>query len=203
MNSEIKTICNCCFTENIYVIKCSVNNNCDYSMCKNCIDNLKSKTKTNKCPACREEKIEIEINTDSDSDSEIEIEISNNINASRGFKNCILDCIKILFSPCYIFIQCIYNCLYCYYYFIQILFSLDNISNEILRKFFTFFLSNLFIFTIFMLSRAIYILFFPFIPFWCNIYCMILTTLPALFLFFLIIIAILLIIKFIISCISP
>lgn len=207
MSTEINTICNCCFNENIFVIKCSINNNCDYSMCKNCIDNLKNKTKTNKCPACREEKIEIEIKSDSeaepesDSYSDIELEISNNINTNRGFRKCIIDCIKILFSPCYIYIQCIYKCLYSYCYFTQILFSLVNIQNKYLLKFLTFFLSNLLIFTVFMLSRAIYILFFPYIPFWCNINCMILTTFPALFLFFLIIIAFLLIIKFIISCI--
>ena len=211
MSTEINTICNCCFNENIYVIKCSINNNCDYSMCKNCIDNLKNKTKTNKCPACREEKIEIKLDSadsnsdsdlDSDSDSDIEIEIRNNINTNRVFRNCIIDCIKILFSPCYICIQCIYNCFYSYCMFTQLLFSLDIITNQKLRNLLTFFLSNLLIFTIFMLSRAIYILFFPFTPFWCNIYCMILTTLPALFLFFLLIIAFLLILKCIFSCIT-
>lgn len=51
--------CDCCFSENINVKVCPLNNKCEYAMCENCIKNLENKTKTNKCPACREEIISI------------------------------------------------------------------------------------------------------------------------------------------------
>lgn len=50
----IKSTCDCCLEENIDAIECPVNNKCQYSMCKKCINNLKKTTKTNKCPNCRE-----------------------------------------------------------------------------------------------------------------------------------------------------
>lgn len=51
--------CDCCFSENINVKVCPSNNKCEYAMCEKCIKNLENKTKTNKCPACREEIISI------------------------------------------------------------------------------------------------------------------------------------------------
>jgi len=47
--------CDCCFSENVKVKVCPSNNKCEYAMCGKCIKNLEEKTKTNKCPACREE----------------------------------------------------------------------------------------------------------------------------------------------------
>ena len=47
--------CDCCFSENMNVMVCPSNNKCEYAMCEKCIKNLENKTKTNKCPACREE----------------------------------------------------------------------------------------------------------------------------------------------------
>lgn len=56
---EEKGYCDCCFSEDIKVIICPSNNKCEYAMCEKCINNLEKKTKTNKCPACREEIITI------------------------------------------------------------------------------------------------------------------------------------------------
>jgi hypothetical protein len=201
-NNKYDTQCDCCLTENIYVVECSTNNNCDYSMCKNCIDNLQYKTKTNLCPACREEKIEILLEPEYEHEHE-PVPTINTVQETHNFKNCFIDSIKILCSPIYIIVKCIFNCFYSYYIFTQILFSLYTITNVKLRIFLTVFFSKLLLFTFFILSRGIYILFFPLTPFWCNLHCMILTTLPALFLFFLLIIFIILIVKCIISCITP
>jgi hypothetical protein len=52
---EEKGNCDCCFSENVKINVCPSNNKCEYSMCSNCIKNLEKKTKTNQCPACREQ----------------------------------------------------------------------------------------------------------------------------------------------------
>ena len=56
--------CDCCLEENINVMICTSNNKCEYAMCANCMSELRLITKTNKCPNCRETKIEIDISSD-------------------------------------------------------------------------------------------------------------------------------------------
>ena len=51
--------CDCCYSENVEIETCPSNNKCEYAMCKKCINNIEKKTKSNKCPACREEIITI------------------------------------------------------------------------------------------------------------------------------------------------
>ena len=51
--------CDCCYSENVAIKICPSNNKCEYAMCKKCINNIEKKTKTKKCPACREEIINI------------------------------------------------------------------------------------------------------------------------------------------------
>ena len=65
--------CDCCFSENKNVIVCPSNNKCEYAMCEKCIKNLENKTKTNKCPACREEIISIkDLKLEEDESAEME-----------------------------------------------------------------------------------------------------------------------------------
>ena len=81
--------CDCCLEDNINVMVCTSNNKCTYAMCANCMSELRLITKTNKCPNCRETKIEIDISSDeerelpplppspeNDSDSETDSESS-------------------------------------------------------------------------------------------------------------------------------
>lgn len=51
--------CDCCYSENVEIEICPSNNKCEYAMCKKCINNIEKKTKSNRCPACREEIITI------------------------------------------------------------------------------------------------------------------------------------------------
>jgi len=51
--------CDCCYSENVEIEICPSNNKCEYAICKKCINNIEKKTKSNKCPACREEIITI------------------------------------------------------------------------------------------------------------------------------------------------
>jgi hypothetical protein len=52
--------CDCCYSENVEIEVCPSNNKCEYAMCKKCIKNIKKKTESKKCPACRETIINIE-----------------------------------------------------------------------------------------------------------------------------------------------
>jgi len=63
--------CDTCLEEDIMVLKCTVNNKCEYTMCPSCMTELKYITKTNLCPNCREVKEELI------SDDEIIIEIDD------------------------------------------------------------------------------------------------------------------------------
>ena len=79
--------CDCCFSENKNVMVCPSNNKCEYAMCENCIKNLENKTKTNKCPACREEIISIkDLKLEEDESAEME---RNELNWSINCKCCI------------------------------------------------------------------------------------------------------------------
>lgn len=46
--------CDCCLEKKIKIIQCPANNKCSYSMCESCIKKLKTTTKSNLCPHCRE-----------------------------------------------------------------------------------------------------------------------------------------------------
>jgi len=52
IQSDIK--CDCCLEQDVHLKKCSFDNNCNYSLCDKCIFNLIDKTKSIRCPACRE-----------------------------------------------------------------------------------------------------------------------------------------------------
>ena len=61
--------CETCLEEKVTVLKCTANNNCDYTMCSSCMTELKYITRTTLCPNCREKKTELE------SDDEIVIDL--------------------------------------------------------------------------------------------------------------------------------
>ncbi len=72
---EIEEIgyCDCCYDSDVKITVCPSNNKCEYSLCDKCMSNIKHKTKSNKCPACREEIINIKnINLDEPDSLEIE-----------------------------------------------------------------------------------------------------------------------------------
>ena len=75
--------CDCCFSENTNIIVCPSNNKCEYAMCEKCIQNLENKTKTNKCPACREEIISIK---------DLKLEESDTLTVERDETNWTIDC---------------------------------------------------------------------------------------------------------------
>ena len=52
IQSDIK--CDCCLEQGVHLKKCSFDNNCNYSICEECIFNLIDKTESIRCPACRE-----------------------------------------------------------------------------------------------------------------------------------------------------
>ena len=208
MNNDYKLNCDCCL-ENIYSIKCSNSNNCDYSMCKNCINNLQFVTNTNLCPACREEKVEIDfipnilIELEQQEITEPNVNINHSYINLQFIGNHIINFIKIILYPIYLIFYCIFNVFITYYNFIENLFYIKTFKNKKLKLCLTLLFSVIFIFGILILSRGIYILFFPFVPFVCNMNCILLTTLPALFTFFLLILLLLLILKFLIYCFEP
>ena len=83
--------CDCCFSEKVKVKVCPSNNKCEYAMCEKCIKNLEKKTKTNKCPACREEIITIkEIVLEEPESSENSVRITWRLNVCCCFY-CIYD----------------------------------------------------------------------------------------------------------------
>jgi hypothetical protein len=174
INKIMHNNCDCCYKENVYVVKCSSNNKCEYSMCNTCLENLKIKTKTNLCPACREEKVEIIIDN-----TPPELQRTNHFQQINQSHNCIKDSFKILCSPFYVICYFGFNILKFIYDFTQFLFCLYNIRNNKLRIGITIFLSFVLIIFFFILSRLIYNLIFPRSPFWCNTECMILTSIPA------------------------
>lgn len=75
--------CDCCFSENMNVIVCPSNNKCEYAMCEKCIKNLENKTKTNKCPACREEIISIK---------DLKLEEDESVEMERNEENWTINC---------------------------------------------------------------------------------------------------------------
>ena len=75
--------CDCCCNSNVKINICSSNNKCEYSMCDKCISNLEKKTKTNKCPACREEIISIK---------DCNLEESENLEMERNEPNWRISC---------------------------------------------------------------------------------------------------------------
>jgi len=83
--------CDCCYDSGVKINVCPTNNKCEYSMCDECIKNLEKKTKTNKCPACREEIISIkDLNLEEPESLEIERNESNWI-VNCGCCICVLD----------------------------------------------------------------------------------------------------------------
>ena len=113
--------CDCCYKEDIYVTKCSTNNNCNYSMCNDCLQNLKNKTKTNLCPACREEKVEIIIENNHENIS-LNFEIDSYYQQTNQFQNCFKDCFKVICLPFYIIFDFWFNIFKSIYDFTQYLF---------------------------------------------------------------------------------
>ena len=75
--------CDCCYDSDVKITVCPSNNKCEYSMCDKCIKNLEKKTKTNKCPACREEIINIE---------DLNLEEPENLEMERNEQNWRIDC---------------------------------------------------------------------------------------------------------------
>jgi hypothetical protein len=75
--------CDCCYDSDIKINVCPSNNKCEYSMCNKCIKNLEKKTKTNKCPACREEIISI---------IDLNLEEPESVEVERNESNWIIDC---------------------------------------------------------------------------------------------------------------
>lgn len=70
--------CDCCYESDVKINVCPSNNKCEYSLCDKCISNLEKKTKTNKCPACREKIIIIkDLNLEEPESLEIEINEPN------------------------------------------------------------------------------------------------------------------------------
>lgn len=99
--------CDTCWEEDINIIKCTSNNNCDFAMCANCMTELRLITKTTSCPNCRETKEEmgefdiapsvIDIEIDDEITDEVEENISRELPERRRCNNC----------------SCLYCCLYC------------------------------------------------------------------------------------------
>ena len=75
--------CDCCYKENIAIQTCPKNNKCEYSLCEDCIRDIKEKTKSDKCPACREKIFELE-------PIEIIIEESNNATDDDDFEDSLV-----------------------------------------------------------------------------------------------------------------
>ena len=95
-----KDDCDCCYDNDIKVTVCPSNNKCEYSMCKKCIKNLEKKTKSNKCPACREEIINIKniiLEEEYISDSEPET-TENNVGITWTLN---MGCCKCIFQEPY------------------------------------------------------------------------------------------------------
>jgi hypothetical protein len=97
--------CDCCCDSSVKINICPSNNKCEYSMCDKCITNLENKTKTNKCPACREEIITInhigleEYDDEESDDEESEnLEIRRNVMTWTG-KFCCCECAFVSESP--------------------------------------------------------------------------------------------------------
>lgn len=132
-----KSNCDCCLEENINIIKCTSNNKCEYAMCANCMSELRLITKTNKCPNCRETKIEIDLSdeekelpplpprldddTDSETDSESDEVDLDRINKcerfGKGLKRIckwiycfIAVIIQSPFVACVEYYDCIFDC---------------------------------------------------------------------------------------------
>lgn len=114
--------CDTCWEEDIYIIKCTSNNNCDFAMCANCMTELRLITKTTSCPNCRETKEEmgefdiapsvIDIEIDDHGDDEIEENISRELPDRRICKKCkcLYNCVDCHFS----FFRCFYECIESY-----------------------------------------------------------------------------------------
>lgn len=125
--------CECCLEENINVIICTSNNKCEYAMCAKCMSELTLITKTNKCPNCRETKIEIDFSSDEEiiilppspqlsqenQDIErLEIEIEEDldrINNCERFGKGILCILKWINNLCLSFLKIPYYCMSGYY----------------------------------------------------------------------------------------
>ena len=133
-----KSNCDCCLEENINIIKCTSNNKCEYAMCANCMSELRLITKTNKCPNCRETKIEIDLSsdeekelppvslsqdedTDSDYDSEtdeVDLDRLNNCERLEKGLKCIIIWIyyfiavtlQFPYITCAEYYECIFGC---------------------------------------------------------------------------------------------
>ena len=123
-----KGSCDCCLEENINVIICTSNNKCEYAMCGKCMSELRLITKTNKCPNCRETKIEIDLSDEEKELSEVEdldnVEIQVDLDTlsrcerfGKGLK-CICKWIYcfitvMIQSPYVVFVEyydCIFDC---------------------------------------------------------------------------------------------
>ena len=138
--------CDCCKEEQISIIICPINNKCDYKLCENCVINLKEKTKTNKCPACREIIFLDDVSIDVSEEENSNIRNEENERVHTGcFKCCI--CIRpdyyennIIFTlvntyffcltlPCY----CLYHYFFCYNECMKSIFNTYRIQSKIFR----------------------------------------------------------------------
>tara|TARA_B100001093_G_C26704644_1_gene960665 strand:+ start:258 stop:899 length:642 start_codon:yes stop_codon:yes gene_type:complete len=155
--------CDCCFSENINVKVCPSNNKCEYAMCEKCIKNLEKKTKTNKCPACREEIITIK-----DIVLEEPVTIENNVRITWRINVCF--CCYCIYEmnqtnhPSLIaWLMCLQHCSCCIYNY----FRLNN--NK--KKSFTFTIIAHII--LILIGRISYALFYnenSLTQFWCVWY---------------------------------
>tara|TARA_B100000902_G_scaffold336677_1_gene337104 strand:+ start:4050 stop:4688 length:639 start_codon:yes stop_codon:yes gene_type:complete len=75
--------CDCCYDSDVKITVCPSNNKCEYALCDKCIKNLEKKTKSNKCPACREEIISIQ---------DLNLEEPENLEIERNEQNWIINC---------------------------------------------------------------------------------------------------------------
>ena len=149
MSKEINE-CDCC-NENTTVTICPKNNKCEYKLCDNCISNLKEKTKTNQCPACREVIFVEEVSLEISSEESEESEESSDENEQRDTSNsnedicvcnccvCIMPnnyitileycCCYFIFWPCICITKYLYNC----NEMIECIFTTYNIEKKKIR----------------------------------------------------------------------